>query len=49
MEPKKQTNQPPESSPGCSDHLRSAKKVNKHFHNLTTYAGVYIICYHSEG
>jgi hypothetical protein len=27
----KQPSQPNESSPGCSDHLRSAKKVNKGF------------------
>jgi hypothetical protein len=37
LDPEKQAGQSNESSPGCSDNLRSAKKVNKCFHNLTTY------------
>jgi hypothetical protein len=41
--PEKQASQSNESSPDCSDHLRSAKKVNKYFYNLTTYARLCII------
>jgi hypothetical protein len=40
--PEKQASQPNESSPGPSDHLHSAKKVNKYIHNLTTYARIFI-------
>jgi hypothetical protein len=35
--PIKQPSQSNESSPDCSDHLRTAKKVNQYFHNLSTY------------